>query len=135
MVRNNRISWFFGLWLGLETVRYDRYLKSMALGWKAVSFLGLSFLYKNIFMAVSSQNYNATMGAYFRKYSSDVKRDVTDIKDAKRAYFYIDTSEYMNYSNKDLGSKYHTHHGPQPVSFILLLFIIFRKEKPWIAPG
>ena len=35
-----------------------------------------------------------------------------EIKDEKKAYFYIDTSEYMNYSNATLGDQYHMSHGP-----------------------
>ena len=116
MVRNNRISWFFGLWLGFETVHLDRYFKKMALGWRSLSCLGLAYLYKSLFMWISSSNYAPVFGAYFRKYSAHVKRDMFEIKDAKKEYFYIDTSEYMNYSNKDLGHEYHAHHGPQPVS-------------------
>jgi hypothetical protein len=35
-----------------------------------------------------------------------------EIKDPKKEYFYIDTSDYMTYSNKTLGEEYHCHHGP-----------------------
>lgn len=54
------------------------------------------------------------MGAYFRKYSGQAKNDAFDIKDPKKEYFYIDTSEYMKYSNATLGDQYHCSHGPQP---------------------
>lgn len=135
MVRNNRISWFFGLWLGLETVQRVGYFKSMALGWKSLSMLGLGYFYKSAFMWNSSSNYAPVFGAYFRKYSANVKRDLFEIKDAKKEYFYIDTSEYMNYSNKDLGHHYHAHHGPQPVSYFLYVNTLFRRENQWTALG
>ena len=116
MLRNNQISWFAGLWLGLEVVTKDSYMKTMALGWKFTSVIGLGYLFKSCFMYLSAPMYEPLIGAYLRKYSTAVKRDIFEITDAKKQYFYIDTSEYMNYSNKDLGDEYHAHHGPQPVS-------------------
>jgi hypothetical protein len=81
--------------------------------------------------------YGPVMGAYIRKYqTASVKNDLFAIKDAKKEYFYIDTSEYMNYAIKDLGDEYHTHHGPQPVSIDQRFDpICFRRENPWTAPG
>ena len=114
MVRNNRLSWVGGLWLGFEMVARHPYLKSMALGWRATSMVGLGFLFKSAFMQYSSQQYNPIVGAFFRKYSAHVKSDLFEIKDEKKEYFYIDTSEYMNYSNATLGEEFHSHHGPQP---------------------
>lgn len=116
MVRNNRISWCVGLWASFELVTKDAWLKKMALGWKGVNWLILGYVFKSILMSWSSSMYGPVMGAYMRKYQSAVKDDLFHIKDAKKEYFYIDTSEYMNYSNNDLGDEYHTHHGPQPVS-------------------
>lgn len=37
-----------------------------------------------------------------------------DIKDRKREFYEIDTSQYMRYDFNDLGHEYHAHHGPQP---------------------
>ena len=54
------------------------------------------------------------MGAYFRKYKDDVKQDLFHIHDKKKEYFYIDTSQYMNYTVEDLTDESHCHHGPQP---------------------
>ena len=114
MVRNNRVSWFFGGWLAFELVTKQAWLKKLALGWKGVNWLGLSFLIKSTMMFVSSASYAPVMGAYFRKYKDSVKQDMFHIHVAKKDYFYIDTSKYMNYTVKDLSDEHHCHHGPQP---------------------
>ena len=54
------------------------------------------------------------MGAFLKKYNSYARNDAFAITDPKKEYFYIDTSEYMNYSNKTLGDEYHCSHGAQP---------------------
>ena len=105
----------------------------MAKGWKLLNCFGLAFLYKSVFMAQTSQMYGPVMGAYMRKYKDSVKRDLFEIKDEKKQYFYIDTSEYMKYSNKDLSDEYHVHHGPQPVSItnlnkLTILTVKYRRE-------
>ena len=120
MVRNNRLSWFAGLWLGFETVTKVGYFRNMALGWRFLSCLGLGYAYKSAIMMYSSQHYNPVVGAFLRKYSTSVKKDLFEIKDEKKEYFYIDTSEYMNYSNATLSDEYHTNHGPQPVSLFFV---------------
>ena len=114
MNRNNRIGRFLGLWGGFETVRMVPYFRSMALGWRMLSALGLGFVYKSAFMGVSSENYQPVVAAYLRKYSDHIKTSMFDIKDSKKEYFYIDTSQYMNITNKDLADEFHVHHGPQP---------------------
>lgn len=116
MVRNNRISWCVGLWASFEVVTKDSWLKKQALGWKGVNWLAIGYIFKCILMSWSSSMYGPVMGAYLRKYQGSIKTNLFHIKDAKKEYFYIDTSEYMNYSVKDLGDEYHCHHGPQPVS-------------------
>jgi hypothetical protein len=88
----------------------------MALGWKFLSSIGICYFIKSGMMAYSSQNYNPIVGAFIRKYSDNVKKDLFEIKDAKKEYFYIDTSQYMAYTNQDLSDEFHAHHGPQPVS-------------------
>ena len=137
MLRNNRISWFVGLWGAFELVTKDAYLKKLALGWKGVNIFLLGYLFKSVLMSWSSSMYGPVMGAYLRKYQgSSVKTDLFHIKDVKKEYFYIDTSEYMNYGIKDLGDEYHTHHGPQPVSIDKIFdSIYFRRENPWTAHG
>ena len=76
--------------------------------------IGLSFVYKSLMMAQSGSFYNPAVGAFLRKYDHAIKRDVTEITDEKKEYFYIDTSQYMNYKNQDLADEFHVHHGPQP---------------------
>jgi hypothetical protein len=115
-VRNNRISWFLGGWISFEAVTKLNYCRTSALGWRFFQWLGMSFVLKSLMMQQSGQYYNPVVGAYFRKYQQHVKRDLFEIQDEKRKYFYIDTSQYMNYSNADLSDEYHVHHGPQPVS-------------------
>merc|ERR1740133_460855 len=65
-------------------------------------------------MNQTASMYGPVMGAYFRKYADCVQKDPNAIVDEKKSYFYIDTSEYMSYSNADLSDEYHVHHGPQP---------------------
>ena len=79
MLRNNRISWLAGLWLGFETVTRVGYFRSMALGWKMLSLFGLGYIYKGALMSWSSQMYGPAIGAYFRKYKNSVKTDLFEI--------------------------------------------------------
>merc|ERR1712070_36262 len=65
-------------------------------------------------MYQTSSMYGPMMGAHFRKYKDDVKQDLFHIHDKKKEYFYIDTSQYMNYTVDDLTDEHHCHHGPQP---------------------
>lgn len=114
MVRTGRISWLVGGYLGYETVMHTPYLKSFAAGWRVGIMAGLGWFYKSLIMQYWAGYSAPVMGAYFRKYTNHAKANAFDIKDPKREYFYIDTSEYMNYSNKTLGDEYHCSHGPQP---------------------
>lgn len=135
--RNNRISWFAGLWFGFEVVARQAYFRQMALGWRFCSWMALGFATQRFLMAQSSAHYAPTIGAYFRKYNHCVKRDIYDIKDEKKEYFYIDTSQYMNYSNADLADEFHVHHGPQPVSHLIFVIncLLYRKANHSTAPG
>lgn len=49
MQRNNSFAWFGGLWLGMETMLRVKQLRGLAIGWRALAFLGVSYVYKNIF--------------------------------------------------------------------------------------
>ena len=93
----------------------------------------MAFAFKSAMMLYSAQHYNPIVGAFIRKYSSHVKRDINEISDDKKKYFYIDTSQYMNYTNAELSDEYHVHHGPQPVSKHIALtnasFKFYRKES------
>jgi len=115
MVRNNRISWFVGGWAAFEIVTKDAWFKQLAHGWKGCWWLAIAYAAKSGLMLWSSSMYGPVMGAYLRKSKGDIKQDLFHIQDKKKEYFYIDTSQYMNYSGKDLSDdEYHCHHGPQP---------------------
>ena len=114
MVRTQRIAYCLSLYLGYETTRRVPQLAGLAPGWKFLSILGIGWFYKNFIMQYYSGYSGPVMGAFLRKYNTQAKHDMFDIKDPKREYFYIDTSEYMNYSNESLGDHYHASHGPQP---------------------
>lgn len=113
-VRTNRLAWLFGTYLGYESVMRINRLKGLAPGWRFLSMLGFGWMYKQVGMSYYSGLSGPTMGAFLRKYSDHTKKDQFEIVDPKKSYFYIDTSEYMNYSNKTLGDQYHASHGPQP---------------------
>ena len=65
-------------------------------------------------MSYSSQMYGPIISAYLRKHSGSIKKDLFEIKDVKKEYFYIDTSDYMKYSNETLSDEYHADHSPMP---------------------
>ena len=91
------------------------YLKSVALGWKFASVLAIGYTYKQVFSYLNSYTYGPVAAAYLRKYHKLARSDLYEIKDEKREYFYIDTSEYTNQGFKDLDHhQHHAHHGPQP---------------------
>lgn len=98
-VRQGRIGWFVGGWLGYELTMHVPKLKALAPGWKFLTVIGMGWFAKSSIMQYWSMYKAPVMGAFLRKYSSQAKLDAFDIKDPKREYFYIDTSEYMNYSN------------------------------------
>ena len=53
-VRNNRLAWCGGLYLGFEAVRRLQYFKSMAHGWRCLSWLGLAYVGHHFVMGYSS---------------------------------------------------------------------------------
>lgn len=55
------------------------------------------------FAYYNSHTYGPLVSAYLRKYAEHAKEDAFDIKDRKREYYEIDTSQYMNYTFEDLG--------------------------------
>jgi hypothetical protein len=110
--RNRNLAWFAGMWLGVETVLRVPFFKKMATGWRIMSVVGSAFLYKTMFTAYNSQTYGPIVSAFLRKYGKNAKGDRFEIHDRKREYYEIDTSQYMNYTNEELGHEYHMHHGP-----------------------
>ena len=113
MNRNNSIALFASLYLGFETAMRAPRVSKLAWGWKLVWTGIFGFAYKTFFNSQTSAMYAPTMKAYLRKYGEVSKNDLFAINDDKKKYFYIDTSEYANYSNADLGDEYHCNHGPQ----------------------
>jgi hypothetical protein len=117
MDRNQKLATFAGMWLSLETVLIAKRFKTMATGWKFLSFLGMGWLYSNIFSVYNAQYYAPICTAFFRKYRDSAKEDRFAITDRKREFYQIDTAQYMNYDFEDLTADHHMNHGPQPVSF------------------
>ena len=112
MKRNDRLSWCGASYIAFEAVRRLERFKRMAHGWRFLSWVGLAGLGHHLLMDYSSQVHAPILGAYLRKYKDCVVKDMYEIKDEKKAYFYIDTSDYMNYSNATLSDQYHISHGP-----------------------
>ncbi len=52
--RASGLAMFAGFFLGLEVVTRVNYFKKMAIGWKLVSFFGVSYVFKNVFNAVNA---------------------------------------------------------------------------------
>ena len=86
----------------METVQSVQYFRKMAKGWRLLSLFGLAFVNKNAINFLTAPLYAPAMGALLRKHYSSAKENLFDIQDEKKSYFYIDTSQYMNYTNRDL---------------------------------
>mmetsp|Transcript_35995 Transcript_35995/g.26739 ORF Transcript_35995/g.26739 Transcript_35995/m.26739 type:complete len:170 (+) Transcript_35995:191-700(+) len=114
MNRQNSINWFLGFWLGVEAVIRVPALKSMACGWKLLSVFGLALGTNCLLNVYNSYYAGPVISAFIKRHGEHAKNDMFEIKDRKREFFEIDTSQYMNYDFQDLGHEYHAHHGPQP---------------------
>ena len=114
--RNASLSLFGGLWAGAEIVTRVQYFKNMAPGWRFLSFLAVGLWAAEEFRYWSSgYYYMPLLCSYFKKYDHFAKADLFDIKDEKKEWFELDTSQYMNYTFKDLDHHHHNiNHGPQP---------------------
>jgi len=66
--RNNKLAWFGGLWLGVETIIRFNYFKKMAAGWRFLSIFGLAAVYFQGFAYYNSLTYGPIVSAFFRKY-------------------------------------------------------------------
>ena len=113
MNRNNSIAMFAGLVLGFETAWRMPRIKNYTWGWKLLWTCLFGYGYKTMANYQSAQMYGPTMRAFMQKYGDSSKADLFAIQDDKKKYFYIDTSEYANISNADLGDDLHCNHGPQ----------------------
>lgn len=114
--RNYALSTFAGFWLGAEAVIRIPYFQKMAYGWRFLSFIGLGLALTEEFRYWSSgYYYMPLLNAYFKRFDHFAKSDIFDIRDEKREWFEIDTSQYMAYSFEDLDHHHHSmNHGPQP---------------------
>jgi hypothetical protein len=114
--RNYLLSTFAGLWAGAEIVTRVGYFKKMAPGYRLLSFVALGLYAAEEFRYYSAgYYYMPLLCSYFKKYDKFAKEDIFDIKDEKREWFELDTSQYMSYDFKDLDHHHHNaNHGPQP---------------------
>ena len=114
---HNRAWWLAqagGSWLAIETVTRLPYFRKMAMGWRIVSFFGLGAAYREVFNWHNAYQYNPLMGAYLRKYDQVITSDMWEMRDRKREFYEIDTSQYMNYSVEEADQFSHENMGPQP---------------------
>lgn len=114
--RSQKLCTVGGIWAGFEIVSRVPYLRRMAYGWRFLAFLGIGAVMTEEFKWFTSGYYYAPMlNAYYKKYEHHAKQDMFDIRDEKREWFELDTSQYMNYSFDDLDHHHHNvNHGPQP---------------------
>lgn len=119
--RNYYMSLFAGLWSGVEVVSRVNYFRKMASGWKFVSFLAIGLYMTEEFRYWSAgYYYMPLLCSYFKKYDHYAKTDMFDIRDEKREWFEIDTTQYMDYTFDDLDHHHHNvNHGPQPDGEVL----------------
>ena len=91
------------------------YFRSMAGGWKLLSFIGVAGASKMMLCQYYGRNYGPLIGSYLRKYSNEGAADAWEIRDRKREYYQIDDTQYMDYTEEDLQDVHrHANHGPQP---------------------
>jgi len=110
-------------YLSFEFVYRTPRINKLGWGLRLLAFAGIQmFSEKVLFNHAYSSYYGPLFAAYYQKYASHAKEDLFDIRDEKREYFEIDTSQYMEYDHDDLhhsGQHYHAHHGPQPDGEVL----------------
>lgn len=119
--RNYSLSKFVGFFLGAEAVLRIPYFQRMAYGWRFLSFVGIGlWLTEEVRYWSAGYYYMPLLNAYYKKYDHFAKSDLFEIRDEKREWFEIDTSQYMNYTFDDLDHHHHSaNHGPQPDGEVL----------------
>ena len=119
--RNYMISTFAGFWAGAEIVSRVGYFRKLAPGYRFLAFLGLGYWATEEFRYWGAgYYYMPLLCAFFNKYENKSKTDLFDIRDEKREWFEIDTTQYMSYSFDDLDHHHHNaNHGPQPDGEVL----------------
>ena len=113
--RVTNLGWFGGFFVGATAVTRVPYFKSMALGWRCLSLIGVAGATKMMVCQYYARTYGPLIGSYFRKYQNVGATDAWEIRDRKREFYQIDDSQYMDYTEDDLGDVHrHANHGPQP---------------------
>ena len=114
--RNCSLSWFAGMWTSFELVTRIPYFRRMLPGWRFISFFAMGTLISLEYRYhTAGYYYMPLLTSYFKKYDGYAKKDLFDIRDEKREWFELDTSQYMDYDFKDLDHHHHNvNHGPQP---------------------
>ena len=114
--RSSALSYFAGIWTSFELVTRVPYFRKMLPGWRFISFLALgSYLSLEYRYYSGGYYYMPLLCSFFKKYDNVAKTDLFDIKDEKREWFELDTSQYMSYNFEDLDPHHHNiNHGPQP---------------------
>ena len=109
------MSWFGGLFAGVAVISKDAIISKWAYGWKFATAIGVASFTKMMICQFYSRNYGPLIGSYFRKYQDVAPTDAWEIRDRKREYYQIDDSQYMAYTEDDMGDVHrHSNHGPQP---------------------
>ena len=113
--RVTNLGWFTGAFVSVVWMTKDKYFHKMAGGWKLLSFIGIAGATKMMMCQYYGRTYGPLIGSYFRKYANVGAGDAWELRDRKREYYQIDDSQYMSYSEDDLGDVHrHANHGPQP---------------------
>ena len=129
MQRSSALCFFAGTWLGVETFLRVPRLRSLGVGLKVLAFITVQSVWSALFASFGTVNYQGPLiSAYLTKYERFAKEDLFEIKDEKREWFEIDTSDYLNYSFEDLHHA-HAHHGPQPDDMVLNNSWLVEMEK------
>lgn len=110
------LAWGFGFLVASYAITKAPQLKSMALGWRCCSFLGVALVTKMACSTYNARTYGPLIGGYLRKYQDVGATDAWEIRDRKREYYQIDDSQYMAQSEEEATQNIHRHanHGPQP---------------------
>mmetsp|Transcript_8325 Transcript_8325/g.7373 ORF Transcript_8325/g.7373 Transcript_8325/m.7373 type:complete len:260 (+) Transcript_8325:18-797(+) len=119
--RNSALSSFAGLWTSYELVTRVPYFRRMLSGWRFVSFLVMgSLLAKEFRYSTAGYYYMPLLCSFYKRFDHVAQEDIFDIKDEKREWFELDTSQYMDYTFDDLDHHHHNiNHGPQPDGDVL----------------
>jgi len=113
--RVTNLGWFAGAFVSVAAMSKMQYFRSMAGGWKILSFIGIAGASKMMMCQYYSRSYGPLIGSYFRKYANVGAADAWEIRDRKREYYQIDDTQYMDYTEEDLKDVHrHANHGPQP---------------------